>query len=143
MLTTNSLSVPPCSRLSPLLLTKSPAILNCHLGVCAPEPVRWTIGAVRDSSQKTIHFTDLACLQSCFLQTSNGLPHQMYYEALTDLQAFTWLDAQSYVTLYFPFVATSPALLQANDAAGASYVGTGSTLYNNDGSPSAVGNLMY
>ncbi|KAF9055530.1 hypothetical protein BDZ89DRAFT_23400 [Hymenopellis radicata] len=58
-------------------------------------------------------------------------------------QAFAWLDAQDYVTLYFPFVASSPALFQANDAAGAAYVGTGSTLFNNDGSPSAVGNLMY
>ncbi|EIM83809.1 uncharacterized protein STEHIDRAFT_82680 [Stereum hirsutum FP-91666 SS1] len=57
--------------------------------------------------------------------------------------AFAWLDAQSYIQLYFAFAATSPALMSANDAAAASYVGTGSCLYNNDGSPSAVGNLMY
>ncbi|EIW85402.1 hypothetical protein CONPUDRAFT_98422 [Coniophora puteana RWD-64-598 SS2] len=58
-------------------------------------------------------------------------------------QAFSFLDGASYVQLYFPFVATSPALFQQNDAAGAGYVGTGSCLYNNDGSPSAAGNLMY
>ncbi|KAK7442068.1 hypothetical protein VKT23_016344 [Stygiomarasmius scandens] len=58
-------------------------------------------------------------------------------------QAFAWLDSQSWVTLYFPFVATSPALLQANDPNAASFVGTGSTLYNNNGLPSAVGNLMF
>ncbi|EIW80812.1 hypothetical protein CONPUDRAFT_82853 [Coniophora puteana RWD-64-598 SS2] len=58
-------------------------------------------------------------------------------------QAFSFLDGLSYVELYFPFVATSPSLLQANDAGAVSYVGTGSCLYNDDGSPSAVGNLMY
>ncbi|KAF8526933.1 hypothetical protein BU17DRAFT_74049 [Hysterangium stoloniferum] len=58
-------------------------------------------------------------------------------------QAFAWLDSQSYVTLYFPFVATSPALLSSNDPGAVSFVGTGSCLYNNDGSPSAVGNLMF
>ncbi|KAF7983942.1 hypothetical protein HWV62_18350 [Athelia sp. TMB] len=58
-------------------------------------------------------------------------------------QAFPFLDGASYVQLYFPFVATSPALLQANDAGAVSTVGTGSCLFNNDGSPSAVGNLMY
>jgi len=58
-------------------------------------------------------------------------------------QAFPWLDSQSYVTLYFPFVATSPSLFSSNDASGAAFVGTGSCLYNDDGSPSAVGNLMY
>ncbi|THU85829.1 hypothetical protein K435DRAFT_868898 [Dendrothele bispora CBS 962.96] len=52
-------------------------------------------------------------------------------------QAFAWLDAQPWVILYFPFVATSPALLQANDPGAASFVGTGSTLYNNNGLPSA------
>jgi len=58
-------------------------------------------------------------------------------------QAFAFLDGASYVTLYFPFVATSPALLQQNDAGAVSQVGTGSCLYNNDGSVSAVGNLMF
>ncbi|KAF7981666.1 hypothetical protein HWV62_32790 [Athelia sp. TMB] len=58
-------------------------------------------------------------------------------------QAFPFLDGASYVQLYFPFVATSPSLFSSNDAAGAAYVGTGSCLYNDDGSPSAVGNLMY
>jgi len=58
-------------------------------------------------------------------------------------QAFPFLDSQSYVTLYFPFVATSPSLLTTNDPSAVSFVGTGSCLYNNDGSPSAVGNLMY
>ncbi|KAF7973692.1 hypothetical protein HWV62_14694 [Athelia sp. TMB] len=58
-------------------------------------------------------------------------------------QAFPFLDDASYIQLYFPFVATSPALLAANDAGAVSVVGTGSCLYNNDGSPSAVGNLMY
>ncbi|KZP04912.1 glycoside hydrolase family 128 protein [Athelia psychrophila] len=58
-------------------------------------------------------------------------------------QAFSFLDGASYVQLYFPFVATSPALLAANDGGAVSQVGTGSCLFNNDGSPSAVGNLMY
>ncbi|KAF8310160.1 hypothetical protein DL93DRAFT_2062244 [Clavulina sp. PMI_390] len=57
--------------------------------------------------------------------------------------AFAWLDAQSYVTLYFPFVATSPALMQQYDSGAISTVGTGSCLYNNDGSVSAVGQLMF
>ncbi|KIY74121.1 glycoside hydrolase family 128 protein, partial [Cylindrobasidium torrendii FP15055 ss-10] len=57
-------------------------------------------------------------------------------------QAFAWLDSQSWVTLYFPFVATSPALLSANDGGAAGGVGTGSCLYTNAGGPSAVGNLM-
>ncbi|KAF7332499.1 Glyco-hydro-cc domain-containing protein [Mycena kentingensis (nom. inval.)] len=55
---------------------------------------------------------------------------------------FTFLDGLSYVAMYFPFVASSPALFSANDPAGAAYVGTGSTLYNNDGSVSAVGAVM-
>ncbi|KAF7354049.1 Glyco-hydro-cc domain-containing protein [Mycena venus] len=41
-----------------------------------------------------------------------------------------------------PFVATSPSLFTKNDANGANFVGTGSTLYNDDGSISAVGQLM-
>lgn len=57
--------------------------------------------------------------------------------------AFAWLDSQSWVTLYFPFVATSPSLLSANDGAAAGYVGTGSCLFTDSGAPSAVGNLMY
>ncbi|KAJ7656164.1 hypothetical protein DFH06DRAFT_1091552 [Mycena polygramma] len=57
-------------------------------------------------------------------------------------QAFAFLDSASYVAMYFPFVATSPALFSANDAAGAAFAGTGSTLYNNDGSISAVGQLL-
>jgi hypothetical protein len=44
--------------------------------------------------------------------------------------------------MYFPFVATSPALMQQNDGGAAGFVGTGSTLFNNDGSISAVGQLM-
>ncbi|KAH7929591.1 hypothetical protein BV22DRAFT_1056762 [Leucogyrophana mollusca] len=58
-------------------------------------------------------------------------------------QAFSFLDGASYVELYFPFVATSPSLLQTYDNEAVTYVGTGSCLYNDDGSPSAVGNLMY
>ena len=58
-------------------------------------------------------------------------------------QAFSWLDSQSYVELYFPFVATSPSLLSANDGGAVSNVGTGSCLYTDAGGPSAVGNLMY
>ncbi|KZT53639.1 glycoside hydrolase family 128 protein [Calocera cornea HHB12733] len=57
-------------------------------------------------------------------------------------QAFAFLDGASYVQLYFPFVATSPSLLSANDAGAISFVGTGSCLYNDDGSISAVGQLM-
>ncbi|KAK0466187.1 uncharacterized protein EV420DRAFT_1510434 [Desarmillaria tabescens] len=57
-------------------------------------------------------------------------------------QAFSWLDSQDYVILYFPFVATSPSLLSSSDPSAASYVGTGSCLYNNDGSLSTLGNLM-
>ncbi|KAG2340160.1 hypothetical protein BDR05DRAFT_938085 [Suillus weaverae] len=58
-------------------------------------------------------------------------------------QAFAFLDGASYVQLYFPFVATSPALFQEYNPSGVTIVGTGSCLYNNDGTPSAVGNLMY
>ena len=58
-------------------------------------------------------------------------------------QAFAYLDSQSFVQLYFPFIATSAALLQQNDPAAAAFVGTGSVLYTNDGHPTAVGNLMY
>ncbi|KAJ7685673.1 hypothetical protein DFH06DRAFT_967974 [Mycena polygramma] len=57
-------------------------------------------------------------------------------------QAFPYLDSASFVEMYFPFVATSPALFQSNDPNGAAFVGTGSTLYNNDGSISAVGQLL-
>ncbi|EJU01945.1 hypothetical protein DACRYDRAFT_22376 [Dacryopinax primogenitus] len=57
-------------------------------------------------------------------------------------QAFPFLDGASYVQLYFPFVATSPSLLQANDPGAVSFVGTGSCLFNNDGSISAVGQLL-
>ncbi|KAJ7831187.1 hypothetical protein B0H14DRAFT_2805122 [Mycena olivaceomarginata] len=57
-------------------------------------------------------------------------------------QAFAFLDAAPFVEMYFPFVATTPSLFAANDAAGVSFVGTGSTLYNDDKSISAVGQLM-
>lgn len=57
-------------------------------------------------------------------------------------QAIEWLNGQDYVELFFPFPATSPSLLSANDAAAASYVGTGSCLFNDDGSASAVGELL-
>ena len=58
-------------------------------------------------------------------------------------QAFAYLDKQDFVQLYFPFVATSPSLFTQNDPAGAKFVGTGSCLFNDDGKPSAVGNLMF
>ncbi|KAE9406875.1 hypothetical protein BT96DRAFT_191271 [Gymnopus androsaceus JB14] len=57
--------------------------------------------------------------------------------------AFPFLDGLSYVILYFPFVATSPALLTQNDDAAVVAVGTDSCLYTDAGGPSAVGNLMY
>ncbi|KAF5376381.1 hypothetical protein D9757_008677 [Collybiopsis confluens] len=57
--------------------------------------------------------------------------------------AFPFLDGLSYVLLYFPFVASSPALVQANDAAALSLVGSSACLYTNAGGPSAAGNLMY
>ncbi|KAJ6628170.1 hypothetical protein B0H10DRAFT_1991681 [Mycena sp. CBHHK59/15] len=57
-------------------------------------------------------------------------------------QAFPFLDSLPTVEMYFPFVASSPALFSANDANGANFVGTGSTLFNDDGSISAVGQLM-
>ncbi|KAJ7141792.1 hypothetical protein C8R43DRAFT_928438 [Mycena crocata] len=57
-------------------------------------------------------------------------------------QAFAFLDSSPFVEMYFPFVATSPQLFSQNDAAGAKFVGTGSTLFNDDGSVSAVGALM-
>ncbi|KAM5546290.1 hypothetical protein V8D89_000416 [Ganoderma adspersum] len=58
-------------------------------------------------------------------------------------QAFAYLDKQSFVELYFPFVATTPSLLQEHDHNATTFVGTGSCLYTDDGKPSAVGNLMY
>ena len=57
-------------------------------------------------------------------------------------QAFKFLDSQSFVHLYFPFVATSPSLFSQNDPAGAKFVGTGSCLFNDSGRPSPVGNLL-
>ena len=51
-------------------------------------------------------------------------------------QAFAYLDSQSFVELYFPFVATTPSLLQQNDAGAVSFVGTGSCLFGEDGKPS-------
>ncbi|CAK5263626.1 unnamed protein product [Mycena citricolor] len=58
-------------------------------------------------------------------------------------QAFHFLDNAAYVEMYFPYIATSPALLQQNDPGAVNNVGVGSTLYNNDGSVSAVGQLMF
>ncbi|KAH8929586.1 glycoside hydrolase family 128 protein [Atractiella rhizophila] len=58
-------------------------------------------------------------------------------------KAFAWLDSQAYVEMYFPFIATTPNLLKANDANAANnVVGTGSCLYNNDGTLSKVGQLF-
>ncbi|KAK7002316.1 Glyco-hydro-cc domain-containing protein [Favolaschia claudopus] len=57
-------------------------------------------------------------------------------------QAFAFLDKAAFVEMYFPFVTTSPQLFSKNDPNGAKFVGTGSTLYNNDGSISAVGKLL-
>ncbi|KAF7299348.1 Glyco-hydro-cc domain-containing protein [Mycena indigotica] len=57
-------------------------------------------------------------------------------------EAFKFLDGASFVAMYFPFVATSPSLFSRNDPNGSRFVGTGSTLYNDDGSISAVGRLM-
>ncbi|KAJ7726581.1 hypothetical protein DFH07DRAFT_758078 [Mycena maculata] len=57
-------------------------------------------------------------------------------------QAIPFLDGASFVEMYFPFVATTPSLFTTNDAAGAAFAGTGSALYNDDGSVSAVGALL-
>jgi len=58
-------------------------------------------------------------------------------------QAFKFLDDASFVAMYFPFVATTPTLFKQNDAAGVGFVGTGSTLFNDDGSVSAAGKVMF
>ncbi|KAJ7134011.1 hypothetical protein C8R43DRAFT_1022183 [Mycena crocata] len=58
-------------------------------------------------------------------------------------QAFGFLDAQPFVEMYFPFLASTPALFAANDPKGAQFVGTGSALYNNDGTINDVGRLMF
>jgi len=58
-------------------------------------------------------------------------------------QAFAFLDASPFVEMYFPFLASTPSLFAANDAAGVQFVRTGSTLLNDDGTPSAVGQLMF
>jgi len=57
-------------------------------------------------------------------------------------QAIPFLDSQASVSMYFPFIATSPSLFTQNDANGAKFAGTGSTLFNDDKSVSAVGQLM-
>jgi hypothetical protein len=57
-------------------------------------------------------------------------------------EAFPFLDNAPFVEMYFPFLASSPSLFSQNDANGANFVGTGSTLFNDDGSVSAVGQLM-
>ncbi|KAJ7355877.1 hypothetical protein DFH08DRAFT_853801 [Mycena albidolilacea] len=56
-------------------------------------------------------------------------------------QAFAFLDAATFVEMYFPFAATSPALFNANDA-NPTAVGTSSLMYNNDGTINAVGQLL-
>lgn len=64
-------------------------------------------------------------------------------QAQTDFytQAFPWLDDQCDVVLYFPFVATSPSLALAHSY-GNPNVDTSSCLYQDNGTPSAVGNLV-
>ncbi|KAJ7213487.1 glycosyl hydrolase catalytic core-domain-containing protein [Mycena pura] len=57
-------------------------------------------------------------------------------------QAFPFLDSSAFVEMYFPFVATTPSLFKANDPAGVAFAGTGSVLFNDGGSVSAVGQLM-
>jgi hypothetical protein len=56
--------------------------------------------------------------------------------------AVAWLDSQDYVVMYFPFVGSSASLFSANDGAGAGYVGTGSCLFNDDGSVSSAGQAL-
>ncbi|THU95972.1 hypothetical protein K435DRAFT_665355 [Dendrothele bispora CBS 962.96] len=108
--------------------------INLHwYGKSFPEFQNYITGAHKRFPQYKIVISEFA-LQN----PSGGQSAQVAFFR----QAFAWLDAQSWVILYFPFVATSPALLQANDPGAASFVGTGSTLYNNNGRPSAVGNLM-
>ncbi|KAG8718996.1 hypothetical protein FRC09_011763 [Ceratobasidium sp. 395] len=51
--------------------------------------------------------------------------------------AMSFLDGASYVTMYSVFGASSPSLISANTGGGV--VGTGSSLYNDDGSLSANG----
>ncbi|KAF8604185.1 hypothetical protein BDV93DRAFT_472122 [Ceratobasidium sp. AG-I] len=57
-------------------------------------------------------------------------------------QAMGFLDNAPYVSHYSVFLASSPSLFLTNDAAGAAYVGTGSTIFNDDGSLSLSG-LIY
>ncbi|KAF7297701.1 Glyco-hydro-cc domain-containing protein [Mycena kentingensis (nom. inval.)] len=57
-------------------------------------------------------------------------------------ETFPFLDGADFVEMYFPFVGTSAALFSQNDPNGAAFVGTGSTLFEDDGSVSAVGALM-
>ncbi|KAJ7731546.1 hypothetical protein B0H16DRAFT_1469111 [Mycena metata] len=56
-------------------------------------------------------------------------------------QVFAFLDSATFVEMYFPFAATTPNLFNANDA-NTGFVGTGSMLYNNDGTISAIGQLL-
>ena len=58
-------------------------------------------------------------------------------------QAFAYLDAQDFVELYFPYIATTPALFQEYYSNLAAIVGNGSCLYTDDGNLSAVGDLMF
>ncbi|KAF8309442.1 endo-beta-1,3-glucanase [Clavulina sp. PMI_390] len=57
-------------------------------------------------------------------------------------EAFAFLDGLSYVKLYFPFIATSPYLLDKYAPSTAANLGTALCLYNNDGTLSPVGKLM-
>ncbi|KAH8828977.1 hypothetical protein DL96DRAFT_1554620 [Flagelloscypha sp. PMI_526] len=57
-------------------------------------------------------------------------------------EAIPFLDGADFVDMHFPFIATSPALFSANDANGSKFVGTGSTLFKDDGSLSAVGETV-
>jgi hypothetical protein len=66
---------------------------------------------------------------------------QAFFRLAFFRQAFAFLDAATFVEMYFPFAATSPALFNAHDA-NPTAVGTSSMMYNNDGTISAVGQLL-
>lgn len=81
--------------------------------------------------------TNMVITEFALSSPSGGAPAQTaFYQ-----QAFQWLDSQDYVTLYFPFVATSPILATANSG-GNSDVDTSSCLYDDSGALSSVGQLL-
>ncbi|KAJ7797837.1 hypothetical protein B0H14DRAFT_2618489 [Mycena olivaceomarginata] len=100
--------------------------------------VRPKLRRIRGARQRRTPNTQIVITEFALQNPAGGQGDQLNFFR----QAFTFLDSAPFVSMYFTFLASSPSLFWANDPNGAGYVGTGSTLYNDDGSISAVGQLL-